>query len=68
MLRVINVETTHRPANITTHRARLAETKREEEPTMESYRNQIIMMLDSVTDAKLMRLIHDVLKTILSNR
>lgn len=69
MLRAINVETTHRPANITTHRAaRLAETKREDEPAMESYRNQIIMMLDSVTDVKLMRLIHDVLKAILSNR
>lgn len=68
MLRVINVETTHRPANITTHRARLAETKREEEPPMDSYRNQINLMLDSVVDVKLMRLIHDVLKAILSNR
>ena len=68
MLRAINVETTRRPANITMHRARLAETKREEEPTMDSYRNQINLMLDSVMDVKLMRLIHDVLKAILSNR
>lgn len=68
MLRVINVETTHRPTNIVTHRTRLAEMKREEEPPMDSYRNQINLMLDSVMDVKLMRLIHDVLKAILSNR
>ena len=68
MLRAINLTTTHRPPTIITHRARLAaETSREDDPTMESYRNMINLMLDSVMDVNTMRLIHDVLKAILSN-
>lgn len=35
---------------------------------MESYRNRINIMLDTITDAKVMRLIHDVLHAILMNR
>lgn len=51
-----------RPASIPRHR-----TRRTEEP-MESYRNQILTMLDSIQDAKLMRLIYEVVKAILMNR
>ena len=36
--------------------------------TMDSYRNQIIAMLDTVTDANLMRFIHDVVKLIMMHR
>ena len=35
---------------------------------MESYRSQIIAMLDSVQDAKLMRTICEVIKVIMMNR
>ena len=64
MLRVI--DRTHRRPVIIMHRARPAERK--EEPTMESYRTQIIAMLDTITDAKLMRTIYEVLKVLLMNR
>ena len=47
------------------HRARPAA---EGEKDMDSYRNQIIAMLDTITDAKLMRTLHDIIKTILMNR
>ena len=36
--------------------------------TMESYRNQIIAMLDTITDANLMRFIHDAVKLIMMHR
>ena len=64
MLRVI--DRTHRRPVIIMHRARPAEGK--EEPAMESYRTQIIAMLDTITDAKLMRTIYEVLKVLLMNR
>ena len=35
---------------------------------MESYRNQIIAMLDTITDANLMRFIHDAVKLIMMHR
>ena len=65
MLRVI--DRTHRPPVIITHRGR-PETERKKEPTMESYRSQIIAMLDTITDAKLMRTIYEVIKALLMNR
>ena len=42
--------------------------KRREKRKMESYRSQIIAMLDTVQDAKLMRTICEVLKVIMMNR
>lgn len=65
MLRVI--DRTHRPPVIITHRGR-PDTDRKEDQTMESYRSQIIAMLDTITDAKLMRTIYEVLKVLLMNR
>ena len=35
---------------------------------MESYRCQIIQMLDHITDADMMRLIHDIIKAKLEKR
>jgi len=35
---------------------------------MESYRQQILAMLESIQDARLMRLIYEVVKAILMNR
>ena len=35
---------------------------------MDSYRNQIIRMLDHITDADMMRLIHDIIKATLEKR
>lgn len=35
---------------------------------MESYRYQIIKMLDHITDANTMRLIHDIIKAMLEKR
>ena len=72
MLRAINVDTTHRRPTMQAHRARPAgpateKTNREEEPNMESYRNQIIAMLDMVQDAKIMRTAYEVLKALLMN-
>lgn len=54
-----------RRPNIQLHRARPAA---EGEDDMESYRNRIILMLDTITDAKLMRMVYDVLHAILMNR
>ena len=51
---------------IVLHRARPANER--EERTMESYRSQIIAMLDTVTDAALMRTLYEVVKTILMHR
>lgn len=60
---------THRRAVINLHRSRgPAGTTMERDKTMESYRNQIIMMLDTIQDAKVMRMIYEVLKAILMNR
>lgn len=67
MLRAICWDTTHRPAVKSTHRARPAGME-ERNVNMESYRNQIINMLDTIQDARLMRMIHDVIKAILFNR
>ena len=47
------------------HRARPAA---EGEETMDSYRNRINAMLDTIEDAKLMRFIHDMIKLIMMNR
>jgi hypothetical protein len=35
---------------------------------MDSYRNQIIRMLDHIADADMMRLIHDIIKATLEKR
>lgn len=67
MLRAINTDPTHRPPVILMHRARLVQGE-ERNVNMESYRNQIINMLDTIQDARLMRMIHDVIKAILFNR
>lgn len=66
MLRVID-RTHRRPVIIAHHGRPAAETERKEEPTMESYRNQIIAMLDAVTDARLMRTAYEVLKVLFMN-
>lgn len=52
---------------MTMHRARPTTTKKEID-NMDSYKSSIIYMLDTITDAKLMRIIHDVVKAILMNR
>ena len=56
-----------RGRNIITHRARPA-ARSGEENTMESYRTKIVAMLDTIEDAKLMRLIHDVIRAIMMSR
>ena len=66
MLRVI--DRTHRPPVIIVHRGRPAAENEREDTTMESYRNQIIAMLDTVTDARLMRMIYEVIKALMMNR
>lgn len=38
------------------------------EDTMENYKNQIIAMLNTVTDAKTMRMLYEVVKAFLMNR
>ena len=50
---------THRPSNIVKHR-----TNRQGEPIMECYRNAIIKMLDTITDAKTMRTIYEIVRAI----
>lgn len=60
-------EGTRRRPLIIAHRARPAGTQ-EKEDNMESYRNQIIKMLDTIEDAALMRMIHNVLRAILMSR
>lgn len=71
MLRAINDGTTHRAPVMQAHRARPVanppETKREGEPTMESYRNGIIAMLDMVQDARIMRTAYEMLKALFEN-
>ena len=57
---------TKRQAVIVKHRARI--TTEERKNDMDSYRARIIAMLDTVTDAKIMRIIHDVVKAFLINR
>lgn len=57
---------TRRRPVIQMHRARPADTERDDD--MEPYRNQIIAMLDTITDAKLMKLLHDVIRAIMFNR
>ena len=66
MLRVI--DRTHRPPVIIVHKGRPDAKEEREDATMESYRNQIIAMLDNVTDAKLMRTIYEVIKALMMNR
>ena len=66
MLRVI--DRTHRRPVIIVHRARPEENEGKEDSAMESYRNQIIAILDTITDAKMMRTIYEVIKAILMNR
>ena len=66
MLRVID-RTHRRPVIIVHHGRPAAETEGKEEPTMESYRNQIIAMLDAVTDARLMRAAYELLKVLFMN-
>lgn len=56
---------THRPPVLILHRAR---TEEGEKKSMESYRAKIIAMLDTIQDARMMRIVHDVLKALLSNR
>lgn len=63
-----NRASTHRrPVNLT-HRARGPAGWAERMSEMESYRNQIINMLDTIEDAALMRLIYNVLHAILVSR
>lgn len=57
---------THRRAVTVRHRARPGQTERTE--IMESYRNQIITMLDTIQDAAVMRLIYNVVKAIMMSR
>ena len=52
--------------NITLHRARPAGNR--EEKTMESYRMQIIAMLDTITDATMMRTLYEIIKAFLMHR
>ena len=53
---------------IFTSEAKQGFRKRREKRKMESYRSQIIAMLDTVQDAKLMRTICEVIKVIMMNR
>ena len=45
------------------HRAR--PTDKREDETMESYRSQIIAMLDTITDAKMMRGLYELMKLVM---
>ena len=54
-----------RRPNAIKHRARPAE---KEEDAMGSYRDQIIAMLDTITDAKTMRTLYEVVKAFLMHR
>lgn len=47
------------------HRARPAA---EGENTMDSYRSQIIAMLDTITDAKMMRTLYEIVKAYMMQR
>lgn len=52
-----------RPTQIK-HRSRPTTNNREDE-TMDSYRSQIIAMLDTVTDAKIMRGLYEITKLVM---
>ena len=67
MLRATN--TTRRAPVMQAHRARPAKKpeEREDETTMESYRNGIIAMLDSIDDARLMRIAYEMVKVLVEN-
>lgn len=54
-----------RRPHINQHRARPAA---EGENTMDSYRSQIIAMLDTITDAKMMRTLYEIVKACLMHR
>ena len=60
--------TTHRPAVRIVHHRGAVTTNEGMENAMESYRYQIIKMLDHITDADVMRLIHDIIKAKLEKR
>lgn len=51
-----------RRPNIIKHRARPAAERKD---NMESYRSQIIAMLDTITDAKIMRGMYEIIKLVL---
>lgn len=53
-----------RRPTITLHRSRPTTNNREDE-TMDSYRNQIIAMLDTITDAKIMRGLYEITKLVM---
>ena len=55
-----------RRPNITLHHSRFANKK--EDATMDSYRIATIAMLETVTDAKLMRVTYEAVKFLKSNR
>lgn len=52
-----------RRPNITLHRSR--PTNNREDETMDSYRSQIIAMLDTITDAKIMRGLYEITKLVM---
>ena len=54
-----------RRPNKNQHRARPAA---EGENTMDSYRSQIIAMLDTITDAKMMRTLYEIVKAYMMHR
>lgn len=55
-----------RRPNISLHHSRFAQKR--EDATMDSYRTATIAMLETVTDAKLMRVIYEAVKFLMSNR
>lgn len=59
---------THRRAVTVKHRARGPAGQAEREEPMESYRTQIMQMLDTIQDARVMRLVYEVVRAILMNR
>ena len=56
-----------RPVVKIVHRRGIVTTKEGMENVMESYRYQIIKMLDHIEDAKVMRMIHDIIKAVMFN-
>lgn len=55
-----------RRPNITLHHSRFANKK--EDANMDSYRIETIAMLETITDAKLMRAIYEAVKFLMSSR
>ena len=55
-----------RRPNVTLHHSRFANKR--EDATLDSYRTATIALLETVTDAKLMRLIYEAVKFLMSNR